>query len=63
MKKHVKQVVYEKLKKKLKETGHCCEGFIKLDSLFVREKRQIRIDCKDSRHFNKLNKEAHLALD
>jgi len=47
MKKRVKQAVYEKLKKKLNETGHCCEGFIKLDSLFVRERRQIRIDCKD----------------
>ena len=39
MKKRVKQIVYEKLKKKLKET-YCREGFIKLDNLFVRGKHK-----------------------
>ena len=39
MKKRVKQIVYEKLKKKLKET-YCRDGFIKLDNFLVRGKHK-----------------------
>lgn len=48
MMKRAKEVVYEKLKLKLDETGYCRESYIELDKYFVRGRSQIRGECKDS---------------
>lgn len=48
MMKRRKEVVYEKLKTKLDETGYCRESYIELDNYFVRGRAQIRGECKDS---------------
>ncbi len=48
MMKRRKEVVYEKLKTKLDETGYCRESYIELDNYFVRGRSQIRGECKDS---------------
>lgn len=45
--KRAKEVVYEKLKTKLDETGYCRESYIELDNYFVRGRSQIRGECKD----------------
>ena len=48
MMKRAREVVYEKLKTKLSETGYCRESYIELDNYFVRGRSQIRGECKES---------------
>ena len=44
----VKEVVYEKLRTKLSETGYCRESYTEIDNYFVKGRSQIRGECKES---------------
>ncbi len=44
----IKDVVYEKLKTKLSETGYCRESYTEIDNYFVKGRSQIRGECKES---------------
>ncbi len=47
MMQRAKEVVYEKLKTKLDETGYCRESYIERDNYFVRGRSQIRGECNE----------------
>ncbi len=41
-------IVYEKLKTKLSETGYCRESYTEINKYFVRGRSQIRGECNES---------------
>lgn len=43
----IRDVVYEKLKTKLSETGYCRESYTEIDNYFVKGRSQIRGECKE----------------
>jgi len=44
----IQDIVYEKLKTKLSETGYCRESYTEINKYFVRGRSQIRGECNES---------------